>query len=434
MKIKRVKVSVPQGDSGRLSKGAQYVFDYFDENAQDREVSLTQPGSQSPFVKNFLQPIFTMNLPEGYLAEKIRQRMAKTPYNDLFLLSLIGDNQIGRLSYSSDEFSPAPRQAQVGLGDILSASTPGEIFEFLVTQYFASGVSGVQPKVLAPDKDDEAFGRKTLIASNLIVKSGLEEYEALSQNEFLCMEAARLSGMSTPEFFLSDNRDLFVMKRFDLEPEKRLGFEDISVLLDIPVESTGNYKYTRSYETIAKVIQAVCPGDWGQVTKFFEYLCLSLMVRNGDAHLKNFGILYEHPGEEGGRRLSPIYDVTTTSIYPHYSSKFMREVFDDSMALRLRDGDKHRNYPTRDELIKFGREVVMLKRPERVIDRIAEGMRQALALNKDRVDSTLHTKMSGEWGKGIFLAINPSAAKRTAGRPSSGGQTKARNQSEDTQL
>ncbi|MBD8615537.1 MULTISPECIES: type II toxin-antitoxin system HipA family toxin [Pseudomonas] len=434
MKIKRVKVSVPQGDSGRLSKGAQYVFDYFDENAQDREVSLTQPGSQSPFVKNFLQPIFTMNLPEGYLAEKIRQRMAKTPYNDLFLLSLIGDNQIGRLSYSSDEFSPAPRQAQVGLGDILSASTPGEIFEFLVTQYFASGVSGVQPKVLAPDKDDEAFGRKTLIASNLIVKSGLEEYEALSQNEFLCMEAARLSGMSTPEFFLSDNRELFVMKRFDLEAEKRLGFEDISVLLDIPVESTGNYKYTRSYETIAKVIQAVCPGDWGQVTKFFEYLCLSLMVRNGDAHLKNFGILYEHPGEEGGRRLSPIYDVTTTSIYPHYSSKFMREVFDDSMALRLRDGDKHRNYPTRDELIKFGREVVMLKRPERVIDRIAEGMRQALALNKDRVDSTLHTKMSGEWDKGIFLAINPSAAKRTAGRPSSGGQTKARNQSEDTQL
>lgn len=433
MKIKRVNVSVPQGDAGRLSKGSQYVFEYFDESAQDREIGLTHPGFQSPFVKNFLQPIFTMNLPEGYLAEKIRQRMAKTPYNDLFLLSLIGDNQIGRLSYSSDEFTPAPRQAEVGLGDILSASTPGEIFEFLVSQYFASGVSGVQPKVLAPDKDDEAFGRKTMIASNLIVKSGLEEYEALSQNEFLCMEAARLSGMATPEFFLSDNRELFVMKRFDLEADKRLGFEDISVLLDIPVESTGNYKYTRSYETIAKVIQAVCPGDWGQVTKFFEYLCLSLMVRNGDAHLKNFGILYEHPGEEGGRRLSPIYDVTTTSIYPNYSSKHLREVFDDTMALRLRDGDKHRNYPTREELIKFGREVVMLKAPEKIIDRVADGMRQALALHKNRVDSILHAKMTVEWEKGIFLAQNPSAAKRDARRPASGGQTKARTQPEDPQ-
>lgn len=433
MKIKRVKVSVPQGESGRLSKASQYVFEYFDESAQDREIGLTHPGAQSPFVKNFLQPIFTMNYPEGYLAEKIRQRMAKTPYNDLFLLSLIGDNQIGRLSYTSDEFVPAPRQAQVGLGEILSASRPGEIFEFLVEQYFASGVSGVQPKVLAPDKDDEALGRKTMISSNLIVKSGLEEYEGLSQNEFLCMEAARLSGISTPDFFLSDNRELFVMKRFDLEAEKRLGFEDISVLLDIPVEPTGNYKYTRSYETIAKVIQAVCPGDWGQVTRFYEYLCLSLMVRNGDAHLKNFGILYDHPGEEGGRRLSPIYDVTTTSIYPHYSSKYLREVFDDSMALRLRDGAKHRNYPTRDELIKFGREVIMLKKPEVVIDRIANGMRQALALNKDRVDPTLHGKMAEEWDKGIFLAINTSSAKRLTRRPANGGQSKARQSMDDPQ-
>lgn len=426
MKINRVKVSVPQGESGRLSHGSQYVFEYFNENAQEQEIGLNHPGSESPFVKNFLQPIFTMNYPEGYLAEKIRQRMAKTPYNDLFLLSLIGDNQIGRLSYTSDEFIPGQRQALVGLSEILSATQPGELFEFLVDQYFASGVSGVQPKVLAPDKDDEDYGRKTMISSSLIVKSGMEEYEGLSQNEFLCMEAARLSGMSTPDFFLSDNRELFVMKRFDLRDGLRLGFEDISVLLDIKSESTGNYKYTRSYETIAKVIDVICPGDRRQVEHFFEYLCLSMMVRNGDAHLKNFGLLYEHPGDDGNRRLSPIYDVTTTSIYSHYSTKYMREVYDENMALRLRDGDKHRSYPTREDLIRFGREVVMLKKPELVFDRIADGMNQALTLNKDRVDSTLFEKMNREWDKGIFLAINPSAAKRSTRRPASGGQTKAR--------
>lgn len=432
MKIKKVNVSVPQGASGTLFKGSQYVFTYHDDGAMDREIGLSYPGVESPFAKNYLQPIFTMNLPEGYLAEKIRQRMAKTPYNDLFLLSLIGENQIGRLSYTSDGYQPTARKAQVGLKEILSTERPGEIFEYLVDEYFASGVSGVQPKVLAPDRDAEDFGRKTMIASSLIVKSGLQEYEGLSQNEFLCMEAARLAGLSTPEYYLSDNRELFVMKRFDLKGDLRLGFEDIAVLLDIPSESTGNFKYTRSYETVAKVIEAVCPDDRQQLIDFYGYLCLCVMVRNGDAHLKNFGVLYEHPGQAGGRRISPIYDVTTTSIYPHYSSKFMREVFDDSMALRLRDGDKHRSYPTRDELIRFGREVIMLKNPELVIDRIADAMRQALVVNQYRIDSTLYAKMKGEWDKGIFLAITPSAAKRTH-RPSSGGQTKARIVSDDPQ-
>lgn len=431
MKIKKVAVAVPQGASGMLHKGPQYVFAYDDINAMDREIGLSYPGLHSPFAKNYLQPIFTMNLPEGYLAEKIRQRMAKTPHNDLFLLSLIGTNQIGRLSYSAPEVQSPLHKAQVGLHEILTSSRPNEVFEFLVDEYFASGVSGVQPKVLAPDRDDERFGRKTMLASNLIVKSGLEEYPGLSQNEFLCQEAARLAGLTTPEYFLSDNRELFVMRRFDLKDDLRLGFEDISVLLDIPSESTGNFKYTRSYETVARVIEAVCPHDHQQVVDFFNYLCLSVMVRNGDAHLKNFGVLYQHPGDTASRRLSPIYDVTTTSIYPNYSSKLMREVFDNTMALKLRDGDKHREYPTRADLIKFGHEVVGLKRPESVLDRIAQGMQDALHLNRERIESDLYARMSFEWDKGIALAMNPSASRARQRRPAHGGQIKARNQAAD---
>ena len=36
------------------------------------------------------------------------------------------------------------------------------------------------------------------------------------------------------------------------------------------------------------------------------------MVRNGDAHLKNFGVLYRSCNE---KRLAPMFDVVTTSIY-----------------------------------------------------------------------------------------------------------------------
>jgi serine/threonine-protein kinase HipA len=40
---------------------------------------------------------------------------------------------------------------------------------------------------------------------------------------------------------------------------------------------------------------------------------LSVLVRNGDAHLKNFGVLYASPA--GPMALAPVYDVVTTTVY-----------------------------------------------------------------------------------------------------------------------
>ena len=45
----------------------------------------------------------------------------------------------------------------------------------------------------------------------------------------------------------------------------------------------------------------------------FGSLVLSVMVRNGDAHLKNFGVLYASPGDTVA--LAPVYDVATTTAY-----------------------------------------------------------------------------------------------------------------------
>ena len=39
--------------------------------------------------------------------------------------------------------------------------------------------------------------------------------------------------------------------------------------------------------------------------RLFEYIAFTVMVRNGDGHLKNFGLLYEHPGNRQSTRLAP---------------------------------------------------------------------------------------------------------------------------------
>ena len=74
-------------------------------------------------------------------------------------------------------------------------------------------------------------------------------------------------------------------------------------------------KYTGSYERVAKSIKDFVSGDHLPEARkqFFAMLALSVMLRNGDAHLKNFGVLYASP--LGPVTLAPVYDIVTTTVY-----------------------------------------------------------------------------------------------------------------------
>jgi serine/threonine-protein kinase HipA len=126
------------------------------------------------------------------------------------------------------------------------------------------------------------------------------------------MSAAKQAGLSVPEFHLSENGGLFIMRRFDLGPGgESLGFEDMCTLQALGTAQ----KYTGSYERVARSIRAFVSGEHLMAAReqFFASLILSVAVRNGDAHLKNFGVLYPFP--EGPVTIAPVYDVVTTAAY-----------------------------------------------------------------------------------------------------------------------
>lgn len=75
-------------------------------------------------------------------------------------------------------------------------------------------VSGVQPKVLVPGTISE---KTTLRTRGYIVKVWGDDYPQLAANEYFCMTVAKACGLPIPDFYLSDNRRLFVMARFDRE-------------------------------------------------------------------------------------------------------------------------------------------------------------------------------------------------------------------------
>jgi len=297
--------------SGLLAREAfnRYIFNYSAGYTGD-VVSLTMPVRLESWVFRELHPVFQMNLPEGALLEALRRALAKlVGEDDLSLLRVTGGNQIGRNRFTvANAEYPAVVETPESLEELLTFPNTTELFHELVNRYaIRSGVSGVQPKVLL-----DATQRGTLSSAGYIVKSWGSDYPQLAANEYFCMRAAQRAELPVPEFYLAENGGLFVMRRFDLDQDGHaLGFEEMCGLQGL---GTGQ-KYHGSYERIGRTIRDFVSGEQLMAARkqFFSMLVLSVMVRNGDAHLKNFGVLYQSPS--GMVSLAPVYDVVTTTAY-----------------------------------------------------------------------------------------------------------------------
>lgn len=370
--VQYVRVETPQGPSGSLAREQdQYVFTYAPGTPPAAAVSLLMPPRAAQYAQQTLHPIFQMNLPEGYVLEQLRQRFAKaTPFDPLLLLALTGrEAAIGRVRVSLQEpldLASGPARGEA-LSTLLSWSGVESIFEALAERYLLrSGVSGVQPKLLVPELP--AAGKAALATSELIVKSGGADYPGLAVNEYLCMQIARRAGLEVPEFFLSDNTELFVMRRFDRTATgEALGFEDMAALMG----RGANEKYRGSYEQIARVIRLFCAPEAqaAGLSQLFDQVALSCMVGNGDAHLKNFGLLYSDP-TTGDARLAPVYDIVCTTAY----------LPDDSLALTL--GGTKSLFAARANLQAFGESLGLKDMLDR-FDRLITAAKAVLSENRD---------------------------------------------------
>lgn len=366
-----LQVATPQGESGKiLTASGDYLFRYHEKCHPQAAISLLMPARFEDYRHRELHPIFQMNLPEGYVLEQLRNRLAKIANVDpMLLLGLSGSSSpIGRVAVSSAEVDALlGRQQFQGekLSEILAWDGAEDIFAGLVDRYILrAGISGVQPKVLVPERPDGDAQRFTSKTSDLIIKSGRDEFPGLAINEFICMSVAREAGITVPEFYLSDNTQLFIMRRFDRdEALNPLGFEDMAALMGLGAEQ----KYSKSYSAIAKAIRLFCPPERvsGSLAQLFATVSLSCIVGNGDAHLKNFGLLYSDPRQRDAR-LAPAYDIVNTTAY----------IPDDVLALDLA-GNKSL-FASRQGLLEFAA-LCDVANPKEVIRQQLQALERVLA-------------------------------------------------------
>ena len=401
-----IRVWTDSAEAGLLDhsgdRGSTFV--YLPETIGMRAVSVTMPVRLASWDVRFgLAPIFEMNIPEGVLRERLRLAFAKATgtFDDFDLLGIVGRSQVGRIRYTGQKEKLEEDVPFQSVDEILERRRGGDLFRYLMERFASfSGISGVQPKVLVRDENAFSAHRKDARlsqsyrgATHIVKFWEPNEFPQLAANEYFCLKVAERCGLDVPRFSLSEDASALVISRFDLRLDGTYrGFEDFCVLN----AKRTDQKYSGSYETsILKRFQqfANSPHVYADLEKLFTLIALNCALRNGDAHLKNFGILYDDV--LGEARLAPVYDLVTTAVY----------LPKDSMALTLNGSTR---WPTAKELQRLG-ETRAAGTPaliRNILGRITEAIHSTSAdvsvYMKEHPDfADIGERLLNEWGKGI---------------------------------
>lgn len=379
-------------------KGSTFAYDPMASPA--RAASLTMPVRvQSWDLKLGLLPIFEMNLPEGALRERLKRQFAKATgsFDDFDLLQVVGRTQIGRLRYSAVEQDLDETVPFQSIDEILRARRDGGLFDYLLQTFAASsGLSGVQPKVMVRGHDrrlsDSKIDQSPSIrgATHIVKLWDQDEYPELAANEYFCLKVAKAMGLPVPTFELSDDGGALVIERFDLVDGRYLGFEDFCVLNALGTAD----KYKGGYETrlFKRVKDFLSPEESSiALRQLFQLFVVNCAIRNGDAHLKNFGIVYGQI--DGPGKLAPVYDLVTTSAY----------IPRDPMAMTL---DGSTNWPNRKALMQLARTRCDLraKDADHIIDAAADAISSVtpeLRRYFAETESEIGDRIIAAWQEGV---------------------------------
>ena len=307
-----------------------YAINYSSNDIVD-SIALSLPNSQKLYRwEHHFPPYLESFLPEGYLYEIFKNLLAKEygEVNDYLIYSLLASNIENRMSFQSN--MQTLEYPTFNIEEILENDTADTFNTLLQTFLNKNAIGGVQPKTLVIVKNKES-----LILKEHIVKTWGEEFPYLAENEYFCLKALEKAGINIPKIELSKNKRFLLVEKFIYREDHSLwGFEEVISLLN----KNRDKKYSGSYEQVAKIVYNFSTNKQKSMEQFFKTIVMNFLLKNGDAHLKNFGLLFSDDFRE--IKFAPAYDVVNTVVY----------IYKDKPALTL--GGK-KIWWSKKELLKF---------------------------------------------------------------------------------
>ena len=325
-----------------IKDNRNFIIDYKNFDIKN-SIALSLPNTQKIYLYDYKFPPFLESfLPEGYLYEIFKNLLSKEygRVDDYLIFSLLSSNIQSRVEFASD-LQRRIAFPSFDIDEILSNDSNDTFSNLLQTFLNKNAISGVQPKTIALLKEKEKLDTK-----EYIIKTWGDEYQDLALNEYFCLKAVQKAGVKTANVQLSKNNKFLIVEKFTLKNETTMyGFEEILSLMDKNKDS----KYDGSYEQIAKVVYAYTTNKKESMIAFYKTVVMCYLLKNGDAHLKNFGLLYDDDFKN--IFYAPVYDVVNTVVY----------IYKDKPALTL-EGKKI--WWSKDTLVKFGQKSCLLSLSE----------------------------------------------------------------------
>lgn len=320
--IKAVNVFLQQRRIGQINllPGENTLFSFEDVYVDD----LSRPTLSQSFmsktgeiitqmrpIRTRLHPFFSNLLPEGHLREYLAAKNKINPQREFSLITALGEDLPGAVTIR-------PTMTEAILFDL---EHPVEHIS-LDKQPYRFSLAGIQLKFSALLKKGGLTIPASGIGGTWIVKLPSANFSQVPENEYAMLTLARQIGISVPEYHLIPLEEVeglpdlgplqghlaLAVKRFDRDPaQKRIHMEDFAQVYGLYPEQ----KYDKvSYTNIANMVWTLC-GKRG-LTEYIRRLVFSILIGNGDMHLKNWSFLYPD-----GRipLLSPAYDLLSTIPY-----------------------------------------------------------------------------------------------------------------------
>ncbi len=301
-----------------LKRGVAFEYDW---NAPRISFSLPKDGEwREDTPENFLENL----LPESGAAKYAMMQAVGAKSQESFDLPENVDSA-GALVFSRNDEMPTiasvpPAEAtddEIATRIAAVKRTPDSWFVRNKGARFS--LAGAQGKFSLSRVGDEWVWPNGAVPSTHILKpAGI--YDA-DEVEHATMMLSKMVGIETPESDIQEfnGQQTYIVERFDRRIENgmpvRLPMEDMVQALGLP--SSEKYKVS-AVDTLTTLRKMDPSGRLGE--EWLRRLAFNVAVDNCDAHARNYSVMPTSPDGESWK-LSPAYDVMTTTVWPGLTDK-----------------------------------------------------------------------------------------------------------------